>query len=124
MRFGPRASVAGTLTCLYLVASLRAFVPGLCATQAALSEAEEQCCPVRAEAGRDGDGPVPSLSREKEHPVCALCSLLSSMAPQVALARVDTAAVTDAPAPVLEHEEPRARVPRPSNPHRGPPVLS
>jgi len=78
------------LAALYLIASGRAFIPGICATQRALDaqQARESdaprmhalrpCCVLPP--AKDGESGAPAAPRESG---CALCKLVSSAAPLV-----------------------------------------
>ena len=77
---------ARLLVALYLLASCRALVPGLCATQAAINAAEEArsqasvqtaraCCTMNLSPARNGGQPdTPAKAPSSPH--CAFCELV------------------------------------------------
>ena len=101
--------VAWLLVVFYLVASGRAFVPGICATQRAMDaqQARESGAPsihaLRAccvlPPSKDGESRVPVAPDDSG---CALCKLVSSVAPLVVTVHVP-------PPPVHEYAAPRAQ---------------
>lgn len=75
-----RACTIIALVTFHLIASARALVPGLCATQAMYTEegAADTCCDAIGAACARKNGDEPSYSERTLNVRCALCSLVLS----------------------------------------------
>lgn len=114
-------TVPAFLVAFYVLASVRALVPGLCATQAAMNQ-EAACCAHGSTESGQGQPilHVPAAA----HPSCAFCSLAQAMAtPGAALPAISLSGLAraidrlEAPAPQVHLDwSPASR--------RGPPATA
>jgi len=97
-----RWTVSAGLVLFYLLASARALIPGLCATQSAndaqcgaplgkdaISSTAHHCCPTPAAESDDDDGDRRPVTPAESH--CAFCNLL--------IAHIEPSIAVDLPTP-------------------------